>query len=353
MRNVDGITVHLNSELAEVLSILDKEVEKKIVLVVDEKQHLHGTITDGDVRRALLNGAATKSLASEVMFKDFKFVRSNTSNDELKRIFIENNVLQLPEIDDSGRLVGLHLFNELKQSKRKEIPVVIMAGGLGTRLRPLTDNCPKPMLEVGGKPILELIIDSLKKQGFYQFYIAVNYLSEQIFDYFGNGEKFSIQVEYIREEKRLGTAGALSLLPSTLADTAEKLIVLNGDVLTRVNFNSLLHFHDNTQSDATVCVRDYDVQIPFGVIDIEQNKVTQIVEKPIHKYFVNAGIYCINTKQLAKIPNDEYLDMPDLLSNLMLNDAGVNAFPVHEYWVDIGRHEQLEKAKEDFQVLHE
>ena len=120
-----------------------------------------------------------------------------------------------------------------------------------------------------------------------------------------------------------------------------------------MNFNSLLHFHDNTQSDATVCVRDYDVQIPFGVIDIEQNKVTQIVEKPIHKYFVNAGIYCINTKQLAKIPNDEYLDMPDLLSNLMLNDAGVNAFPVHEYWVDIGRHEQLEKAKEDFQVLHE
>jgi len=250
-------------------------------------------------------------------------------------------------------LVGLHLFNELKQSKRKETPVVIMAGGLGTRLSPLTDNCPKPMLEVGGKPILELIIDSLKKQGFYQFYIAVNYLSEQISDYFGNGEKFSIQVEYIREEKRLGTAGALSLLPSTFADTAEKLIVLNGDVLTRVNFNSLLHFHDNTQSDATVCVRDYDVQIPFGVIDIEQNKVTQIVEKPIHKYFVNAGIYCINTKQLAKIPNNEYLDMPDLLSNLMLNDAGVNAFPVHEYWVDIGRHEQLEKAKEDFQVLHE
>ena len=213
MHNVDGITVHLNGELAEVLSILDKEVEKKIVLVVDEKQRLHGTITDGDVRRALLNGASTKSLASEVMFKDFKFVRSNTSDNELKRFFIENQIQQLPEIDESGCLIGIHLLHELKQGERKDTPVVIMAGGLGSRLSPLTDNCPKPMLEVGGKPILELIIDGLKKQGFYQFFIAVNYLSEQISDYFGNGEKFSIQIEYIREKKRLGTAGALSLLP--------------------------------------------------------------------------------------------------------------------------------------------
>ncbi|MFC6648217.1 sugar phosphate nucleotidyltransferase [Paenibacillus rhizoplanae] len=220
-----------------------------------------------------------------------------------------------------------------------------MVGGLGTRLRPFTDDIPKPMLKVGDKPILETIIEGFKNYGFTKFILSVNYKKEIIKAYFQDGKHLDVYIEYIEEGKRLGTAGALSLLSEK---PNAPFFVMNGDLLTKMNYEQLMEFHCETKSNATICVREYEYQIPYGVIETENHRLLSIVEKPVHKSFVNAGIYVLDPQVLEHVPQDEFYDMPDLFKKLMDMQGGVSAFPLREYWLDIGQVDDYEKANGDF-----
>lgn len=309
--------------------------------VVDEDLHLLGTVTDGDIRRGLLKGISLNQAVDLVMNCQpisSSFEKSYRQNLNLLK---EKKLRQLPIIDHSNKLVNIIFSDELNATQYKTNFVVLMAGGLGTRLRPLTENTPKPMLNVGSKPILETIIEGFKSHGFVNFIICVNYKKEVIQNYFQDGTAFGVNIEYIEEEKRMGTAGALSLLKHK---PMEPFFVMNADLLTQVNFEQLLHFHEENNSVATMCVRDYEHQVPFGVIETNGQNLVSIKEKPVHKSFVNAGIYTLNPEVLDIIPKDQFFDMPDLFKKLIEQEENTTAFPVREYWLDIGRITDYEKA---------
>lgn len=309
--------------------------------VVDEDLHLLGTVTDGDIRRGLLKGISLNQAVDLVMNCQpisSSFEKSYRQNLNLLK---EKKLRQLPIIDHSNKLVNIIFSDELNATQYKTNFVVLMAGGLGTRLRPLTENTPKPMLNVGSKPILETIIEGFKSHGFVNFIICVNYKKEVIQNYFQDGTAFGVNIEYIEEEKRMGTAGALSLLKHK---PMEPFFVMNADLLTQVNFEQLLHFHEENNSVATMCVRDYEHQVPFGVIETNGQNLVSIKEKPVHKSFVNAGIYTLNPEVLDIIPKNQFFDMPDLFKKLIEQEENTTAFPVREYWLDIGRITDYEKA---------
>lgn len=345
MRDCSNLKVNPNTPLTEVLKILNREVNFQIVMVVDKHDVLLGTITDGDVRRSLLDGKGLSILASEVMFVDFKFVNQDAPMELIQKNMRKFKVMQMPVLDKQNKLIGLHLFDELSIVSNYNNPVIIMAGGLGSRLKPLTDDCPKPMLKVGGQPILEIIVKNLIEQGFSDFYFSINYLGEQIQDYFGDGEKWGANIKYLHEKEKLGTAGAISLLPK---DINGPILVMNGDVLTRVDFASLLSFHEKNISDVTLCIREYEMKVPYGVVKLNKQEVLNIIEKPIQKYFVSAGIYAIDSEVLTDLKFSEYKDMPDFIKDLMAVGKKVTAFPIHEYWMDIGRHNEFKQAHQDY-----
>ena len=224
-----------------------------------------------------------------------------------------------------------------------------MAGGFGSRLQPLTDNCPKPMLKVGPRPLLETIILRLKAQGFRNFYISIYYLAEQIKEHFGDGSQFGVNVNYVVEDSPLGTGGALSMLPPSISKLP--LLMLNGDILTNIDFKQLLEYHNKNNNAATMCVKQYQYQVPYGVIEGDGHIVTSINEKPTHSFFVNAGIYVLNNSIVTSLDNKEVKDMPSLLEEKMESGETVSMFPIHEYWLDIGRMEDLQRAQKDFDNL--
>jgi NDP-sugar pyrophosphorylase family protein len=223
--------------------------------------------------------------------------------------------------------------------------VVLMAGGQGTRLRPLTEHCPKPMLKVGNKPIIETIIENLKEYGFYKFLISVNYKAQVIMDYLNNGSKLKVDIDYLKEKDELGTAGALSLIPFRPKDT---LLVMNADLLTKVNFQQLFDFHKQQDATATMCVREYQFQVPYGVIKIKNQSIASVDEKPLHKFFVNAGIYALEPRALDFVPENQYFDMPNLFEKLIEEKQVTSAFPIREYWIDIGRPGDYKQANGEY-----
>jgi dTDP-glucose pyrophosphorylase len=314
------------------------------VFVVGDNGQLMGTITDGDVRRSIIRGGGldvnilnTVNTSPIVVFKDY-------DQDEIKGKLKDLSIQHIPVLDSDNRLIDVVGESEL-QEKIYDNPVFLMAGGFGTRLKPLTNNTPKPMLHIGDKPILETIILEFKKQGFWNFYISTHYLHEKIKLHFHNGERLGVSINYIYEDEPLGTAGALSLLP----DEAKKmpLILMNGDLLTKANFEKLLNFHNKINFPVTTCVREYDFQVPFGVVESQKNKVIKIVEKPIHKFFVNAGIYVLSSNTVKSIRKHQQLDMPDLLNLEIEKGHNVASFPLHEYWLDIGRIDEFNQAQKD------
>jgi NDP-sugar pyrophosphorylase family protein len=220
-----------------------------------------------------------------------------------------------------------------------------MAGGLGTRLRPLTEDIPKPLLPVGDKPILETIIEQFISFGFNNFIITVNYKADKIRDYFGNGEKYNANITYIEEEKRLGTAGALSLIDKKID---EPFFLMNADLLTKLNFDSMLRYHLNKDNTLTIASREYKYEVPYGVLEVENEKVTSLEEKPDHKFFVSAGAYILNPELLTRIPKNEYYDITELIDFLLSENGDVGTFPIHEYWLDIGQHEDYKQAKDEY-----
>ena len=344
MKNIEDIVVSENTPLIDVLKIIDKS-SKQLALVVDEGKKLLGTISDGDIRRALLNNISLQDSIKNIYFKTPTVANINDSREEIINVCLIKKIHQIPIIDNDGNLVGLEILDELIAKKTKTNKVVLMVGGLGTRLRPLTENTPKPMLHVGGKPILQTIIEKFASYGFVNIIMCVNYKSNIIQDYFEDGSKFGVQIEYILEDKRMGTAGALSLLH----DKPNKpFFVMNGDLLTNVNFSYLLEFHLNNNSMATMCVREYDFQVPYGVVSIDNSQIKSIDEKPLYKFFVSAGIYMLNPECIDLIPKDEFYDMPTLFEKLI--DMGENtvSFPIREYWLDIGRMDEYKKANDEY-----
>ena len=289
MNDWQKVSILVDQTIREALKVID-EGGIQIALVTDEEQHLQGVVTDGDIRRGILQGVDLGDPVSEVMNTSPITAHPQKDRQELLDTMQSRRIHQLPLVDADGRVVGIEVLDDLLNPESRSNPVVLMAGGLGTRLRPLTNDCPKPLLEVGDKPILETILESFTTYGFRRFFLSVNYKSDMIEDYFGDGSDWGVEITYIHEEKRLGTAGPLSLLPER---PEESVLVMNGDLLTKLNFAHLLEFHRKHNSAATMCVREYEMQVPYGVIEAADHRIKKIEEKPINRYFVNAGIYVL------------------------------------------------------------
>jgi dTDP-glucose pyrophosphorylase/CBS domain-containing protein len=314
-------------------------------LVLDADGHLIGVLTDGDIRRAILRGQSLQTRTSEVMNAHATSVPARTPREEMLAMMRRKGIHHLPLVDETGRVVGLTTSDELIGAVERPNWVVLMAGGLGTRLRPLTEEFPKPLLAVGGKPILESILESFAEQGFRRIFLSVNYKAEMIQDHFGAGERWGVQVDYLQESTRLGTAGALSLLPGK---PSAPVIVMNGDLLTRTNFYALLAFHTDQNAAATMAVREYDFTVPYGVVSLDGARIKSIAEKPVHRFFVNAGIYVLSPEVLSYLPAQSFFDMPTLFEKLIMAGETTAAYPLREYWLDVGQHEELEKAQKEW-----
>ena len=344
MKSYKDILLKPSSTIREALLTIDSGA-KRIALIVDEKEKLIGTLTDGDIRRGLLNNLSLSDSIESVIFRTPTMCKITDSKEKILEIALAKKIYQIPIVDDEGVLIGIEEVDTLLKSESKTNKVVLMVGGLGTRLRPLTDHTPKPMLKVGDKPILETIILNFKKHGFTNIILSVSYKAEVIESYFGNGSSFGVNIEYIHEEKRMGTAGALSLMRERLN---EAFFVMNGDLLTNLNFETMMEYHLNNNSLATMGVRAYDFQVPYGVVNVEGKDILSIEEKPTHHFFVSGGVYILDNQVLNLIPNNEYYDMPTLFENVIAEKMRSISFPIREYWMDIGRLEEFKKANDEY-----
>jgi NDP-sugar pyrophosphorylase family protein len=318
--------------------------------VVDQTRKLLGTITDGDVRRGILRGIQLSDSVVKIMNAHPVIARQSDEKHAIFTLMRNKAIRQIPIINQLDQVCDIEFLDDILSTNKKQNAVVLMAGGLATRLRPLTNDCPKPMLEVGGKPILETIITSLIQYGFQKFYISVNYLASHIQDYFGDGSKWGIQILYLHEIDKMGTAGSLSLLPEGIRDP---ILVMNSDLLTKVDFNKLLEFHYEQEAVATMCVREFDYTIPYGTCKLENNYIVDVIEKPTHKFFINAGVYLLEPSTLRNIQNNTYLDMPNFFSALIKKNHAIAAFPIREYWLDIGQLSDFERARKEYHYVFE
>lgn len=319
----------------------------QIALVVDENNILKGVLTDGDFRRAVLDGVSVDAPVSQVMNANPITIRLGESKDKALQLMKAKEIHQIPVLDEHGRVHNVYTIDNLYKSESKENEIVLMAGGLGSRLKGLTKDTPKPLLKVGGRPLVETTVLNLKEQGFWKFVLCVNYLSGQLKDYFGDGSSLGVHIRYVEERKRLGTAGALRIAD---IDLSLPVFVMNADVLTSLDFNQFLQFHKDGKYLATMAVRKYESQIPYGVIEIDNSKIISMQEKPVNSCFINAGIYCFNAEVFKDIPQDEYFDMNQFFTGLISSKKKVGAFPVNDYWIDIGHLEDYERANLDFPV---
>jgi dTDP-glucose pyrophosphorylase len=314
------------------------EIAIKIVMVTDEEGRLEGTISDGDIRRGLLRGLDLSSPINSVLHPNALVVPTGVGRDLVKQLMAANKIQQIPVVDSEHRVVGLHLWDEISTPTIRSNLMVIMAGGMGTRLRPYTENCPKPLLPVGGKPMLEHIIERAKLDGFSNFVLAIHYLGHMIEDYFGDGRRFGVQIEYVKEKSPLGTAGALGLL-NPLPDAS--FIVTNGDVITDIRYGELLDFHVRHAAAATMAVRVHEWQHPFGVVQMHGVEIIGFDEKPISRSHINAGVYALEPASLSVLPADARFDMPTLFERLQAKSQRTVAYPMHEPWLDVGRPDDL------------
>jgi dTDP-glucose pyrophosphorylase len=331
-----------DSTIGQVIRNLD-QVGIKIVLVVDEANKLLGTISDGDVRRGLLKGLDLNSPITNIIRYDPLVVPPEMARDMVMQLMVANKIQQIPVVDGRQHLVGLHLWDEITttSSPRPNL-MVIMVGGRGTRLMPHTQNCPKPMVLVAGKPMLEHIIDRGKLEGFNHFILAIYHLGHVIETYFGNGERFGVKINYLREQSPLGTAGALSLL-NPRPDAP--FVVTNGDVITDIRYGELLDFHNRYQASATMAVRIYEWQHPFGVVQMEGVEIIGFEEKPVARSHINAGVYVLSPEVLSELIAEVPCDMPMLFERLHAKGKRTVAYPMHEPWLDVGRSIDLAKAR--------
>jgi len=331
----------VHATIQEAISNLD-QVAIKIILVVNDNGELEGTISDGDIRRGLLKGLALSSPITDVIHRNAFVVPPEMGRDMVMQLMLANKIQQIPAVDQNRRIVGLHLWDEITTPAERPNLMVIMAGGKGTRLRPHTENCPKPMLHLAGKPMLEHIIERAKSEGFRHFALAVHYLGHMIEDYFGHGERLGVQIDYVRETSPLGTAGALSLLsPRPNAS----FVVTNGDVITDIRYGELLDFHLRHNAAATMAVRLHEWEHPFGVVQLDGVEIVGFEEKPVARSHINAGVYALDPSALNCLAANAMCDMPTLFERLQSNAKRTVAYPMHEPWLDVGRPDDLATAR--------
>jgi len=349
INELERFLVRPSDSIRQAMAFIDANA-KGIALVVDEKHHLLGTITDGDIRRAILAKIDLEKPVSELLAQKAnspypKPVTAPFGTDQaaLLKLMQDHSIRHVPLVDTFGQVVDLVTIEDLLPDQALQVQAVIMAGGFGKRLRPLTDEVPKPMLSVGGKPLMERIIGQLRESGIEQINITMHYKPEKIIDYFGDGGGFGVKLNYINESQPLGTAGALGLMEKP----DNPLLVINGDILTQVNFRAMLAYHQEHKADLTVAVSKYDFKVPYGVVESDGVFVREIVEKPSLSFFVNAGIYLLEPSVCRYIPKNRHFDMTDLIEQLLEEKRPVVSFPIVEYWLDIGRHDDFAKAQED------
>ncbi len=349
MTDVASLFVGPATSIHDVIACIDRNANG-IALVVDGERRLIGTITDGDIRRALLEGLPLEAPAGDVLARKPPHAPQQpttapigTSQADLLGIMNQEKLRQVPLVDADGRVVDIALLPDFVEEYQLPLRALVMAGGLGTRLKPLTDDRPKSMLPVGGRPLLEVIVRQLRDAGIRRVNLATHYKSEMIAQHFGDGRELSVEIDYVREDQPLGTAGALSLL----AESAEPLLVINGDILTQVNVAAMLEFHRANHADMTVAVRPFDMQVPYGVVQTDGLAITGVDEKPVVRYFINAGIYLINGDVCQLVPPNDRCDMTDLIGRAIAGGRRVISFPLHEYWLDIGKAEDYARAVSD------
>jgi dTDP-glucose pyrophosphorylase/CBS domain-containing protein len=321
-----------------------------IVLVVNQERNLLGTITDGDVRRAVLAHIDLSQPVSVLLERKEGSVYAqpisapqSAERSTFLSLMQQHAVRHLPIVDEAQRVVGLVTLDEFVPDEGPLLQAVIMAGGHGSRLRPLTDHTPKPMLPLGGRPLLEITLHQLRSAGIKRVNMTVHHQSEQIIDHFGNGKEFGVEIDYVTEERPLGTAGSLGLMEVP----EETVLVINGDVLTQVDYRAMVKYHRRHQADLTLAVQRYNMQVPYGVIECEGAYVQRLAEKPVSNYLVNAGIYLLEPSVYQYIPSGESFDMTELIQRVLDENRPVAAFPIHEYWLDIGQVADYQRAQED------
>lgn len=341
MKNLKSLIINKKTNIIKAMEAIDRGAAE-IALVVDEYNKLIATVTDGDIRRGLIKGLSLNDPVEKCMHKNFIYVKEGTSKTEVLDLMKAHSIKQIPILDSKGRVKGLHLMKEIIGPSKKDNIAIIMAGGKGERLKPITEEIPKPMIKVAGRPILERLILHLIGYGIKNFYLAVNYKSEIIENYFLDGKELGCNINYIKEERPLGTAGALGLLPLIPKDS---IIMLNGDLLTQFNLDEMLKFHKEKKFNATVGVYNYVYKVPYGVVEEKKGKLKTIKEKPSFVWPINAGIYIIEPDLIKMVPKNEIFTMPELFEKALSLKKNIGVFHIEGDWIDIGFHKDLKKAK--------
>jgi dTDP-glucose pyrophosphorylase/predicted transcriptional regulator len=349
MQSVKDILVTPDTLLLQAMQRIERG-KAQIVLVVDSNDRLIGAVTDGDVRRAILRGVGLDAPVSSVMNANPTTVTQGTTRDAAIALMKSRALHQLPVLDSERRVVDLITLDEALRTEREDTIVVLMAGGLGSRLRPLTEATPKPLLPIGGRPLLEITISNLARQGFGRFFVSINYKADMFRDHFAQGQHLGVDIDYLQEDEaeKLGTAGALRLLPER---PKAPVLVMNGDILTNIDARRLVQFHRDEGVAATMCVRSYEWRVPYGVVQMADGRLVSLEEKPTRAEFVNAGIYVLSPEALDHLPADGAVDMPALFANVMQNIGRPAVYVLQDYWLDIGHIEDLQRARDDIHLF--
>jgi dTDP-glucose pyrophosphorylase len=338
--DIEKILLSPGHNMRAAIEVIDNS-GMKIAIVVNEQRHLLGVVTDGDIRRALLGGHDLESRVEQFMQVRPRTAALGTERQVLFERLRHEQILHLPITDETGVVHDLAYLPHLERQPLMNNEVVIMAGGLGTRLRPLTEKVPKPLVSVGGRPLIDIIVDSLVEQGLTRITLCVNYLSHMLEEHLGDGHRYGAQIQFVQETKRMGTAGALSLLPHR---PAEPFFVMNGDILTSIDFQAMSDFHKASKAMGTMAVNNFHYEVPYGVIEVGENYISALREKPRYSYMVNAGIYLLEPAALDHVPANEFFDMTSLFECFLEKKLPAAAFPLRERWMDIGRPEDLARA---------
>jgi dTDP-glucose pyrophosphorylase len=347
-KELQNLLVTPGAAIGDVMRCIDANA-RGIALLVDSERRLLAAITDGDIRRAILGGLDLSAPVSELISTKENIspvgpitARAGTDDSTLLELMQRHSVRHIPLLDHDGSVVGLARLEELLQGPLP-LKAVVMAGGFGKRLHPLTESTPKPLLNVGDRSLLQRTVKQLRDANIHRVSITTHFLGDQIRERLGDGRELGISIEYLSEDRPLGTAGALGLLDVP----TEPILVINGDILTRLNFNAMLHFHEDYAAAMTVAIKQYEMEVPYGVVEVEGATVTRLSEKPKQKFFVIAGIYLLDPQVWSYLPRGEFCDMPDLINSLLAAGKKVVSFPISEYWLDIGRLDDYERAQAD------
>lgn len=344
-RDLRSVLVLPEVSIAETIRVIDAGA-MAIALVIDEIGRLLGTVTDGDVRRGILRGVRFEDRVEKIMHPNPVVAPQGSAREELLRIMRQHDVEHLPIVDAEGRVVGLELLGRLlERAGEKDNWVVVLAGGLGTRLRPLTEQTPKPLLRVGDRTVLDVLVEQIASYGFQNLLLAVGYQADRVEQHFGDGARLGVRIRYVRETEPLGTIGAVRLAEAWLE---RPFLVVNGDLMTRVNFEHLLEFHERERFDITLALKEYEFRIPYGVVELSSGEVCALEEKPRRTCLVNAGIYALQPSVITLIPAGRRFDMTDLVQSALESKHRVGGFPIHEYWLDIGASEDYERAHQAY-----